>query len=541
MFNDRLTITLTLTIGGQTYNVPAGNLKSFELELWPWGFQGRAEWWTICRAEQSEDTLFTSFMGQQLTGIQMVISRAFVQVTETADDQGQTLTVKGLVMDKGVFERSFPDVQDSPVLHRRYTIRFADRGFVLWRQHFPSSLYVDKTIKDLIADNLPDGVTVDHNWAAATVQHPVLSLGLGAATNDASFYDFLFWLLDRQYAGLYYDIAKDAYSICDSKPTGTPFKLLPALVSSVETVFPEVRREAWAVLNSYTDAALSKKDIPNPNGVTGVRTDFMIRSPIASDLTDRVSLETTRACQPNPEVNIELASFPATPLLPSMALTLDSTWSNNVYQFGKTYRVYTATLKAKAVDQEATANVDDKSARYELDYALRLELGSDTYQRYPKYAVPVWPFYVEGKVLSEVGTPTELTFQPYTDAQTSIDYHKVKIPLWGDIKVIVAFEPTFFSGHFFFPLYKDQRVLIALEFDSARIRSFLDWRPGGRLPTDSQGNHILVGKEDAKNQTSIRHVYVDAKPQFIIERIMGSDHQLIKIDEGGIHMVTRNQ
>jgi hypothetical protein len=80
-----------------------------------------------------------------------------------------------------------------------------------------------------------------------------------------------------------------------------------------------------------------------------------------------------------------------------------------------------------------------------------------------------------------------------------------------------------------------------LEFDSARIRSFLDWRPGGRLPTDSQGNHILVGKEDAKNQTSIRHVYVDAKPQFIIERIMGSDHQLIKIDEGGIHMVTRNQ
>ena len=404
----------------------------------------------------------------------------------------------------------------------------------------PGSLYVDKTIKDLIADNLPNGVTVDHNWAAATIQHPVLSLGLGAAANDASFYDFLFWLLDRQYAGLYYDVAKDAYSICDAKPTGTPFKLLPALVASLEAVFPEVRRQAWAVLNSYTDAALAKKDIPNSNGVTGVRTDFMIRSPIASDLTDRTTLETTRACQPNPEANVELASFPATPLVPSMAITLDSTWSNNVYQFGSPYRVLRATLKAKAVDQEATANADDTSARYELDYTLRLELGSDTYQRYPEYRVPVWPFYVEGKVLSEVGTPTGCTFQPYTDAQTSIDYHKVKIPLWGDIKVIVAFEPTFFSGHFFFPLYKDQRVLIALEFDSARIRSFLDWRPGGRLPTDSQGNHILVGKEDNKNQTSIRHVYVDAKPQFIIERIMGSDHQSIKIDEGGIHMVTRN-
>ena len=114
------------------------------------------------------------------------------------------------------------------------------------------------------------------------------------------------------------------------------------------------------------------------------------------------------------------------------------------------------------------------------------------------------------------------------------------MPLWDDQKVIVPFEPYYQSGHFYFPAYKDERVLLELEFDRARIRAFLDWRPGARLPADTQGNQLLVGKGD-KNETSIRHVYVDAKPTLTIERSMDKDQQVITISEGTIRLETQEK
>ena len=60
--------------------------------------------------------------------------------------------------EKRVLERAFHEVEGKPVLHRRYSIRFADRGYVLWRQHRPTVLYVNKTYKDLIEGNRPTDV-----------------------------------------------------------------------------------------------------------------------------------------------------------------------------------------------------------------------------------------------------------------------------------------------------------------------------------------------------------------------------------------------
>ncbi len=543
MFFDRLKGTLTLTIAGTSFTVAAGNLKKFTIELTPWGFRGSAEWWFVAVASQSEDELFAKFVGKDLAAVELSLARAFSEVGEETEETASALVLKGLVSERSVVERSFHEISGKPVLHRRYQITFADRGAVLWGQHRPTVLYVDKTLKDLIEDNKPDGITITHSWSAATAKHPVLALGLGLEINDASFYDFLVWLLHKLNVGLYYDAAADKYVIADDKPSGTPSgtkeSLRRAEVAAIEARFPPVRRDAVAVLNAYTDAATKKKDIQNADGVTGVRTDYLIRSAIAADLDTRATLETARAKQHEPEAHVELRLFPAKPFVPGMKLSLDGQWSSNVYQHGKTYRIVNARLAATAVEQEATANDRDATNRYELDYTLDLEIDSDPRLRHPPFVRPHWPFYVEGKVLSETGASDELTFQPYTDEGTSLDYYKVKIPLWEDQKVIVPYEPVSLSGHFFFPAYKDERVLIALYFDKARIRAFLDWRPGGRLPTDSQGNHLLVGKKD-KNQTSIRHVYEDQKPVMTIERTLGEDKQTITISEGTIRWETRD-
>ena len=66
---------------------------------------------------------------------------------------------------------------------------------------------------------------------------------------------------------------------------------------------------------------------------------------------------------------------------------------------------------------------------------------------------------------------------------------------------------------FYAPEHRDARVLLALELDAARIERLLDWRPGGRVAPDGQGEHLLFGKSDT-SKTSILHDYQDDKPVF---------------------------
>jgi hypothetical protein len=535
-FVDRVTVTLELTIGTETFSVVGGDLKRFELDMECWGFSGRAEWYAVCTAAQSEDTLFASFVESDLMAMKITLSRTYDEVGETS----ASMSLQGLVTSKSVLERTFPLVSGEPVLQRKYAIEFADRGRVLWQQHRPVKLYVDSSLKQLIEDNKPDGVTTEYTWSAADTTHAVLSIGLGTPKSDATFYDFLFWLLHKQNVGLYYDTEENKYSFLDTKPESeTSEELRRAEVSAVDAYFPHVRRDAVSVLNAYTDAATKKKDITNDQGVTGVRTDFLIRSSIASDLDDRATLETARAKQHEPEARVCLKSYPAAPFRPSMKIELGDDWSANVYQYGKTYRIASTRITANALSQEATDDNGEESNRYELQYELRLELESDPVFRYPAFKKPVWPFYVEGKVLSETGEDTEGTYQFYTDDTTSLDNYKVKIPLWDDLKVIVSFESGLMNGHFYFPLYRDARVLVALGFDKAEICACLDWRTGARLPLDTQGNQILVGK-GTQDETYIRHVYEDAKPVLTIQRSKDTDLQTITVSEGTIRFETKD-
>ncbi|MGK3992796.1 hypothetical protein [Sorangium sp. So ce1024] len=535
MFIDRLTATLTLTIGGQAFSIPAGDIKRLELDLAPHGFSGSAEFWFVAVAAESEDELFAKFVARDAIEISLTVARTFDQVEEDASP----MTLKGLVIEKSVVERAFPDVAGQPVLQRRYGVRFADRGCALWRQHHPTALYVDSSIEELVAANTPAGVTVECPWSAAATKHPVLSLGLGVDGNDASFYDFLFWLLHRENAGLYYDAAADTYALVSAKPPeGDAEELRRDAVASIEAVFPPVRRDVVSVLNSFTDAAVRKKSVPNEDAAEGVRTDFLLRSPVEGHLDSREATEKERARQRMPEARVALRTFPTTPLLPSMKVTLGEGFSDRLYQHGKTYRVVSARIAAEAVRQEATDDNGEEDNTYQITYDLALELESDPVFRYPEFRRPVWPFTVEGKVLSETGEEDQGTYQVYTEEGTSIDVYRVKVPLWDDKQVIAPFEPYFMSGHFYFPAIRDERVLLELEFDRARICAFLDWRPGARLPQDTQGNHLLVGK-GAKDQTSIRHDYVDARPRLTIQRTKDNDLQVITISEGTIRLETQ--
>jgi len=179
-------------------------------------------------------------------------------------------------------------------------------------------------------------------------------------------------------------------------------------------------------------------------------------------------------------------------------------------------------------------------SRYNIDMRSRLELKEEKALNMPPFKVPSYPIYVEGKIVSEQGKEEEETYQIYKHPRTEIDHYKVKIPLFDNKQIVVPFEPLFAPGHFYFPAYKDERVLVALEFHSARIIRCLDWRPGGRLPMDTQGDHILFGKSDTSN-TSISHIYVDNKPQLNMKRSSSKDTEIIQLHEGTIILQTKDE
>jgi hypothetical protein len=150
----------------------------------------------------------------------------------------------------------------------------------------------------------------------------------------------------------------------------------------------------------------------------------------------------------------------------------------------------------------------------------------------PPYVTPTYPRHCEGQILVEQGADNEEVYQILSDSETSLESYRVAIPTWGNQEIHAPFDALKQPGHFYFPAYKHETVLVAFYFDQALIAGFVDWRAAGaRLPKETQGNHLLMGKT-SDNNTSMTHVYEDNKPVFTIHRTNQADHQRIQIKEG---------
>ncbi len=105
----------------------------------------------------------------------------------------EPLIVKGLVTVKSFYETTFSEVTGKPVYIRNYTIVFRDAARVLWTQHFPTALYADASMEDVIMAQIPEGISLEMDWPPLFEKQPMIFLGLGNGEFQSSFYDFLIW------------------------------------------------------------------------------------------------------------------------------------------------------------------------------------------------------------------------------------------------------------------------------------------------------------------------------------------------------------
>jgi hypothetical protein len=97
--------------------------------------------------------------------------------------------------------------------------------------------------------------------------------------------------------------------------------------------------------------------------------------------------------------------------------------------------------------------------------------------------------------------------------------------------------PDYLNILFYFPFYRDTKLLLAFDLYRAHVVKVLNWGEGVQLPMATQGNHILFGKT-SEDQTSVSHFYDDGKPVLAIKRNKENDTELVRLEEGSIILQT---
>jgi hypothetical protein len=539
-FADRLAVTLTLTIGGTEHAIPGGGVKELTLDLRSYGFSGSLAF--LVQDDQAHgggftDELRADFLKPDL--IEVAVSLAPVLVEPEASPI-QPITLKGLVTDKSISEVVFRRTADLPVLVRRYRIAFADPAQVLWGQHYPCQLYTEKSMVDVINDHIGDKITVTYDFSALAESQRLVFLHL--PRGGASFWDFLSWYLDGCGGVLTYDYAQASYAVAATKSeAGTPIQLFGDDLDTTSLYFPDVPRYAPVVLNSYA-ASPRTEPVEQAQAYTGVRSDVLLRTAIAQSVDDAVAFQRTLAAVPCCEAQLRFGRMPSDTLVPGALVELPAAnrWSSESSLVGTTWRVRRLRIRAEAPPGPLDRDLQETSTGYRVEVDAELEDKAEPRIDRPPVRAPSYPGLVEGKIVSEQGQDGEKTYQLYRDATTSLDEYHVKVPLWDDQVVSAPFEPVLGSGNLYWPSYRDERVLLALDVHSASVVRLLEWRAGAPLSMDVQGEHLLFGKSD-ESQTSVNHVYDGDNPVFNVSRTHQSDTALIQLREGTLFLQVKEQ
>lgn len=539
---DLLKCALSLTIAGRSYPVPGGQIKSLSLDLQSHAFVGEVVFVLVddrALGGPNVDSLRQAFVGDELIA---VVLRVETPLVEHSPQAGATpLELHGLVSERSLSEHA---IEKSPSASRvrYYQIRFMDPAQLLWQQHFPCELYTGKTWRDVIEAQRGPFVEMIYDWTALTAKRAHVFVGHEPGVRAASFYDFVLWLVETQGGFFSYDYAQHRYRISGERPpAGAQTALSPDDLAALRLELPVLPRHSVRVHNTFAGQPATTTITPSASGrgVTGIHADFLLRTQVATQVDQRVTLERQRLdAAPGPSLTVTLRRFPQSPLCPGAACQLadaDRFLAAGVvlpppFVAAQT-RVRAFQVTAQAVGEKADDGFGSDRAAFQLQGSVLLAHDSDRRPPAIPYVPPTYPRLLEGRVVSEIGPRSDETYQIYTDADNSVESYKVLIPLFANQQIVVDFQPTMASGHFYFTAYKDARVLVAVDLDRAWLVRYLDWRPEARLPSESQGNQLLVGKT-AQNGASLRHLYEDDKPVFRLSRTNDKDNQLIEIAEG---------
>lgn len=534
MFTETLCISLFLTIDANTYEIPGGAIKKVRLNLTSTGFKGKINF--IMTTEKRESPFFLQFIKPTLIQCQLSVSGVFNQ----PDPQPDPLQIQGLVMGKSVREAAFEDVDDSPIMYYDYEIEVQDAPRTLWSQHYPIKLYTQDKMSNVITDNSVSWALPILEWPELEKVHDHICLALGNDKGCASFYDFVMWYTHSRGGVCYYDYGQQGLKLASEKQNDVAVTTLDRYdIKAHRLIIPDTIRHHIRIHNSST-VIHSTVDLPQDEAVEGITHDRITRTDIANDMELLKQRQRKHLDLLSNEIRLDFKQFPPKKFVVGSFVKFSrEKWYKNISFNDGTFRVYSISFHARALQQTTESGINAAHADYEVDMHAKLEDKENPARIFPAFITPQYPLPVEGKIISEVGEKLDKTYQIYTSEETSLEYYHVKIPLW-DLDIKTPFITDITTGHYFFPAFRDTRILVDLFLHTADINRFLDWGEGTRLPMDTQGNHILFGKNNM-SQTSMKYLYEENLPVFSIKRTSQKDTELIQMSEESIVLQTKDE
>lgn len=546
MTAERLSLSVEVTAGGTSATLRGADVRRIALSLTSYGFSGEVEL-AIEDDErqggQKKDRLRELFLKPDLMALTLSV-QAVLRDGEVPS-RVTPLTVRGLVSERELVEDPAP-LRGSPILTRRYTLRFEDPASLLWRQHHPVVLHARCSLRDVIEKERGPQLTLRYDWSLIEAAGPFWCLALTPDPefgSGASFYDFVMWQVDSRGGTLTYDFRKRDYLLSEKKPAlADPIAIAARDLASVRSAHAKVPRHSVEMCNvDASHEGKQRSSISSTTSVDKVRHDYLIRTPIPARFSGHVARQRGRMRSPQWEHSLQLRRFPLTPFYPNDGVDLKPIRpADSLAAKDSPLRAYKVDLWAEILGEEDAASHSPADAAYRFELSAQLERPTDSTLRLPDYRVPRYPLHVEGFVMSGIGTDKELTYQFHADEQTSQEWYRVKLPLFEEQWVPVPFQPDHLSGHFYVPAYKDTRVLLALGLRDAEYVRHLDWRTGARMAQDTQGDRILLGKKQ-EDGTALSHHYDENQPVFEILRSHGKDTQLLQISEGKLLIRVQEQ
>lgn len=530
-FRDRLQATLSFSIGSETIAIPAGSMDSLELHVRAYAFDAEISF--RISLDSGADDLWTPFQSTDLIQATLAVANGRLALG------GEVPVVSsfcGYVTGREVEEITSEDLAGDPIVERRYTVRIADAAQVFWRAHRPLGVYANQSIQDVIDRNTVQGMTLAYDLPQLALPRAIIALGRDGVSG-ASFYDFVVGVVSDLSGVIELEAGTGTYRIGREKSReGEPTDLDAESVARLCVQMPRLLRNTTAVLDPFTEAPAPKSEVSNSVAATGVRRDVLCYTPIPAVVDQRVNLERSRLGQPDNRLDVTFGGLPPAFPIPGALHTIGEGFSKRLLAYGKTYRSTELLLHASLPERDKDPGpTDDDSAVFDLELEARYERDSDPVPNLPSYVAPVYPVRVEGKVLSASGTESDRTWQALEGSDDSVIRYRVHIPLWNQT-IVVPFEPYGESGHFFFPCYKNQRVLVELDFEHARIVGVLDW--ASKLAAATQGNQIVMGKGDTSG-TVLKHVYTDDSPVWTLARTSDGDKQTLELSDGKFFLEVR--
>src|SRR5262245_42393018 len=142
-FREELKLELALTLGGQSFSIPGGQVKDVSLRMASHGFTARVTFWTSL--EKRDAPLFVAFQKPDLAQVKLSVTL----VDPGLDQPPAPLVIQGLVRGRRIAADLHGATKKSELVFRRYTLEIADAAQVLWRQHRPVELYTNTSMEEV--------------------------------------------------------------------------------------------------------------------------------------------------------------------------------------------------------------------------------------------------------------------------------------------------------------------------------------------------------------------------------------------------------